>query len=112
MCRRCKGAADGSAVPVVLYNVPSRAGVDMLPGTVARLAKHPQIVALKEATPQMTRARELLAQVPAGVTLLSGDDATAVDFMSQGAKDVISVTGDVAPRRIRAERAAALARHV
>jgi 4-hydroxy-tetrahydrodipicolinate synthase len=107
--RHFMAAADASAVPVVLYNVPSRTGVDMLPGTVARLAKHPQIVALKEATPQLTRARELLAQVPAGFALLSGDDATAVDFMSEGAKGVISVTGNVAPRRVSEVCAAALA---
>src|SRR5450755_1175908 len=62
--RHFMSAADASAAPVVLYNVPSRTGVDLLPGTVARLAHHPQIVALKEATPQVTRARELLAQVP------------------------------------------------
>jgi 4-hydroxy-tetrahydrodipicolinate synthase len=83
--------------------------VDMLPGTVARLAKHPRIVALKEATPQLSRARELRAQVPAGFTLLSGDDATAVDFMSEGASGVISVTGNVAPRRVSEVCAAALA---
>jgi 4-hydroxy-tetrahydrodipicolinate synthase len=58
--RHFMAAADASAVPVVLYNVPSRTGVDLLPVTVARLARHPQIVALKEATPEMSRARELL----------------------------------------------------
>ncbi|HLZ96597.1 MAG TPA: 4-hydroxy-tetrahydrodipicolinate synthase, partial [Steroidobacteraceae bacterium] len=107
--RHFMAAADASAVPVILYNVPTRTGVDLLPGTVARLARHPQIVALKEATPQMTRARELLAQLPAGFSLLSGDDATAVDFMSEGAKGVISVTGNVAPRRLREVCASALA---
>ena len=107
--RHFMAAADASTVPVVLYNVPSRTGVDMLPGTVARLAKHPQIVALKEATPQLNRARELLAQLPQGFTVLSGDDATAVDFMSEGARGVISVTGNVAPRRVSEVCAAALA---
>src|SRR5882757_10708302 len=91
--RHFMAAADASAVPVVLYNVPSRTGVDLLPVTVARLARHPRIVALKEATPELSRARDLLAQVPAEFTLLSGDDATAVDFMSEGGKGVISVTG-------------------
>src|SRR5450755_3461745 len=62
--RHFYAAAEASAAPVILYNVPSRTAVDLLPGTVARLAHHPQIVALKEATPQVTRARELLAQVP------------------------------------------------
>src|ERR1700736_3812439 len=98
--RHFVAAADASAVPVVLYNVPSRTGVDLLPATVARLARHPQIIALKEAPPLLGRARELLSVVPAGFTVLSGDDATAVEFMSVGAKGVISVTANVAPRRM------------
>src|SRR5208282_1031455 len=69
--RHFMAAADASAVPVVLYNVPSRTAVDLLPATVARLARHPQIVALKEATPQLSRARELLHACPPEFTLLS-----------------------------------------
>lgn len=107
--RHFTAAADASAVPVILYNVPSRTGVDLLPATVARLARHPQIVALKEATPQLSRARELLSLVPAGFTVLSGDDATAIDFISAGAKGVISVTANVAPRRMHEACVAALA---
>jgi 4-hydroxy-tetrahydrodipicolinate synthase len=102
-------AADASAVPVVLYNVPSRTGVDLLPSTVARLARHPRIVALKEATPQLSRARELLALLPEWFTLLSGDDATAMEFMGVGAKGVISVSANVAPRRMHEACMAALA---
>jgi 4-hydroxy-tetrahydrodipicolinate synthase len=107
--RHFVAAADASAVPVVLYNVPSRTGVDLLPATVVRLARHPQIVALKEATPLLARARELLSLVPAGFTVLSGDDATAMEFMSVGAKGVISVTANVAPRRMHEACVAALA---
>jgi len=107
--RHFVAAADASAVPVILYNVPSRTGVDLLPATVARLARHPQIVALKEATAQLSRARELLSLVPAGFTVLSGDDATGIDFISVGAKGVISVTANVAPRRMHEACAAALA---
>jgi 4-hydroxy-tetrahydrodipicolinate synthase len=107
--RHFVAAANASAVPVILYNVPSRTGVDLLPSTVARLARHPQIVALKEATPQLSRARELQSVLPAGFTVLSGDDATAIDFMSAGAKGVISVTANVAPRRMHEACAAALA---
>jgi 4-hydroxy-tetrahydrodipicolinate synthase len=107
--RHFMALADVSAVPVILYNVPSRTGVDLLPATVARLAHHPRIVAVKEATPQLSRARELLSLVPAEFAVLSGDDATAIDFISAGAKGVISVTGNVAPRRLRAACAAALA---
>jgi 4-hydroxy-tetrahydrodipicolinate synthase len=107
--RHFMAAADASAVPVVLYNVPSRTAVDLLPATVARLARHPQIVALKEATPQLSRARELLALVPPGFALLSGDDATAIEFIAAGGKGVISVTANVAPRRMHEACVAALA---
>ena len=98
--RHFVAAADESAVPVVLYNVPSRTGVDLLPATVGRLARHPRIVALKEATPQLGRLRELLAAVPSGFSVLSGDDATAIDFIAGGARGVISVTANVAPGRM------------
>jgi 4-hydroxy-tetrahydrodipicolinate synthase len=98
--RHFSAAADASAVPVILYNVPSRTAVDLLPGTVARLARHPRIVAIKEATPLLSRAREILSACPPEFALLSGDDATAIDFMSVGARGVISVTANVAPRRM------------
>src|SRR5882724_5392541 len=67
-------AADASAVPVILYNVPSRTAVDLLPSTVARLARHPRIVAIKEATASLSRGREILSACPPEFVLLSGDD--------------------------------------
>jgi 4-hydroxy-tetrahydrodipicolinate synthase len=109
--RHFMAAADSSSAPVILYNVPSRTAVDLLPMTVARLAKHAQIVALKEAVDTASRARELKALCPPNFTLLSGDDATAVDMMSLGAKGVISVSANVAPRRMHEICAAALAGH-
>jgi 4-hydroxy-tetrahydrodipicolinate synthase len=60
--RHFMAAADASAVPVILYNVPSRTAVDLLPSTVARLARHPHIVAIKEATASLSRAREILGR--------------------------------------------------
>jgi 4-hydroxy-tetrahydrodipicolinate synthase len=107
--RHFSAAADASAVPVVLYNVPSRTAVDVLPATIGRLARHPQIIALKEATGTLQRARELVAACPTEFTLLSGDDASFVDFMSVGAKGVISVTANVAPRAMSQACEAALA---
>ena len=109
LCRHFTTVADASAVPVIVYNVPGRTAVDLLPATVASLARHPQIVALKEATPDVSRARELLAVVPADFTLLAGDDAHAVEFIGMGARGVISVTANVAPRRMHDACAAALA---
>ncbi|MEA3141460.1 MAG: 4-hydroxy-tetrahydrodipicolinate synthase [Gammaproteobacteria bacterium] len=107
--RHFMAAADASAVPVILYNVPSRTAVDLLPSTVARLARHPRIVAIKEATASLSRAREILGSCPAEFVLLSGDDATAIDLMGVGARGVISVSANVAPRRMREACGAALA---
>jgi 4-hydroxy-tetrahydrodipicolinate synthase len=102
-------AADASSVPVVLYNVPSRTSVDLLPATLARLACHPRIVAIKEAVASVARAREILSLCPAEFSLLSGDDASALESMSVGARGVISVTANVAPRRMQELCKAALA---
>ena len=102
-------AADASAAPIILYNVPSRTAVDLLPSTVARLARHPRIVAIKEATASLSRAREIVAACPPEFVLLSGDDATAIDLMASGARGVISVTANVAPRRMHEACKAALA---
>ncbi len=106
--RHFLAAADASAVPVILYNVPSRTSADLLPATLARLARHPQIVAVKDATASLQRARDILALCPAGFTLLSGDDASFLDFVELGAKGVISVTANVAARRMSEVCAAAL----
>jgi len=102
-------AADASAVPIILYNVPSRTALDLLPSTIARLARHPRIVAVKEATASLGRAREILSMCPAEFTLLSGDDASAIELMSVGARGVISVSANVVPRRMHEACCAALA---
>jgi 4-hydroxy-tetrahydrodipicolinate synthase len=106
--RHFEAVAAAATVPVVLYNVPSRTAVDMLPATVARLAKLPRIVAVKEAVPSMDRVRELVAMVPAGFGILSGDDATAAAAVAQGARGVISVTANVMPEAMAQVMAAAL----
>jgi 4-hydroxy-tetrahydrodipicolinate synthase len=106
--RHFMAAADASEVPVILYNVPSRTAADLLPSTLARLARHPRIVAVKDATASLSRARETLELCPPEFTLLSGDDATAIDLMSVGARGVISVTANVAPRRMHEACEAAL----
>jgi 4-hydroxy-tetrahydrodipicolinate synthase len=94
-------AAEASAAPVMLYNVPNRTAVDMLPATTARLARHPQIRAVKDASASMQRVRELLAACPADFSVLSGDDATAIEWIGAGARGVVSVSANVAPRRMR-----------
>ncbi|MBZ9613584.1 4-hydroxy-tetrahydrodipicolinate synthase [Rheinheimera maricola] len=86
--------------PVLLYNVPGRTGVDLLPETVAELAKTANIVGIKEATGSMQRLAELKQLCPADFMLLSGDDASAAEFMLQGGHGVISVTTNVAPKQM------------
>jgi len=106
--RHFMAAADASAAPIILYNVPGRTAVDLLPSTVARLARHPRIVAIKEATASLSRASEILSACPPEFVLLSGDDATGIDLMSAGARGVISVSANVAPRRMHEACSAAL----
>lgn len=106
--RHYEAVAAAARVPVILYNVPGRTGVDLLPATVARLARVPRIVAIKEAVPGAARVREILSGAPQ-FTVLSGDDATCREAVLAGAKGVISVTANVAPAAMSAMIAAALA---
>ena len=107
--------AAASRVPVLLYNVPGRTAVDLLPATVARLSRVPRIVGIKEAVGDPARVREQIATCVSGFKVLSGDDLTARDVIGVGAAGVISVTANVAPRAmadmvvaaLRGERAAA-----
>lgn len=92
-----KAIAESSELPQILYNVPGRTAVDLLPETVARLAEIPNIIGIKEATGSLERLAELKAILPADFALYSGDDETGCDFMLQGGHGVISVTTNVAP---------------
>jgi 4-hydroxy-tetrahydrodipicolinate synthase len=107
--RHFEAAAQAATVPVILYNVPSRTAVDLLPDTVARLARLPRVVAIKEAVAQMQRIRELAQVCPQGFGILSGDDATVREAIRHGAGGVISVTSNVAPAGMSQMIAAALA---
>ncbi len=100
--------AAASRTPILLYNVPSRTAVDMLPATVARLSRVPRIIGIKEAVGDAARVRELVAACGADFKVLSGDDLTARDAMGAGAAGVISVTANVAPRAMADMIAAAL----
>lgn len=90
--------AQAVALPIILYNVPGRTACDLLPETVARLAKISNIVGIKEATGQMPRLQQLCRETNHHLDILSGDDETAAAWMLAGAKGVISVTANVAPR--------------
>ncbi|HZF17690.1 MAG TPA: 4-hydroxy-tetrahydrodipicolinate synthase [Steroidobacteraceae bacterium] len=105
--RHFMAAAEVSQAPVILYNVPSRTAVDLLPATVARLAAHPRIVAVKEAAGQVGRVRDILERSRESFAVIAGEDSIARQSMLAGARGVISVTANVAPRAMREMCAAA-----
>jgi 4-hydroxy-tetrahydrodipicolinate synthase len=85
-------------LPLVLYNIPGRCGVTLSARTIARLASHPNIVALKEATGSMDMVSEVASLC--GITILSGDDSLTLPMMSIGARGVISVLTNIIPARV------------
>jgi len=89
-----QATADASEVPVILYNVPSRTGIDIEPETALALAKHANIVAVKEAVADMDRVARY---ADAGLDVLSGDDPSALEAMRHGARGVISVAANLVP---------------
>ncbi|HAR04942.1 MAG TPA: 4-hydroxy-tetrahydrodipicolinate synthase [Pseudomonas sp.] len=104
-----KHIAEAVAIPQILYNVPGRTVCDMLPDTVERLSKVPNIIGIKEATGDLKRGREVLDRVSTDFLVYSGDDPTAVELMLMGGKGNISVTANVAPRAMSELCAAAMA---
>lgn len=91
--------ADSAAIPTILYNIPGRTGVLLTPDTVARLSKHPNIRAIKEATGSLDSASEICARCP-NLALLSGDDSLTLPFASVGGVGAISVISNIMPRRL------------
>ncbi len=89
--------ADAVQLPLLLYNVPARTGVDLLPETVATLARHPNIIGIKDASNQLDRATRQRNMCGRDFSLLSGEDGTAVGFNAMGGNGLISVTANVAP---------------
>jgi 4-hydroxy-tetrahydrodipicolinate synthase len=96
-----RAVADEGGLPVLLYNVPTRTGCDLLPETVAQLAAHPNIIGIKEARNEPARIDALLPLRGDGFTVLSGDDPTACRAMLAGADGVVSVASNVLPRAFR-----------
>ncbi|MCB1726237.1 MAG: 4-hydroxy-tetrahydrodipicolinate synthase [Gammaproteobacteria bacterium] len=95
--RHYQQLADQLAAPLVLYNVPGRTGVDLLPETVARLIDHPNIIGIKEAVGRDDRLQAMLALRRPDFAILSGDDGTCAEWMVQGADGVVSVAANVVP---------------
>lgn len=104
-----RAVAEAVDIPQILYNVPGRTAVDLLPETAARLAVVDRIVGIKDATGDLSRVARLREGCGADFALYSGDDATACELMLLGGDGVISVTANVAPRSMREMCDAALA---
>ena len=98
--RHFAAVAEAVDLPIVLYNIPGRTGSNMLPETVARLARLPTIVGIKEATGMMDQASAIAALCD--LTILSGDDSLTLPLMSIGGRGVVSVVGNIVPRDVKA----------
>ncbi|TXR54011.1 4-hydroxy-tetrahydrodipicolinate synthase [Reinekea thalattae] len=103
-----KKIAESVDIPQILYNVPGRTAVDLLPETTLRLAQIKNIVGIKEATGDIERAKYLIDNAPEGFALYSGDDATALEFMLAGGHGDISVTANISPKAMASMCQAAL----
>ena len=101
--------ADASTVPVILYNVPGRTGCNLLPRTAAELAKHPNILGIKEASGSMAQMVQLRALCGDDLPIYSGEDGLTVPMMSMGGAGAISVLSNVAPKEAVAMSDACLA---
>jgi 4-hydroxy-tetrahydrodipicolinate synthase len=95
--RHYKAIADSTSLPIVLYNVPGRTGCNIDPATLGRLATIPTIVAVKEASGNITQMAEICRSVPSDFIVLSGDDAITLPLMAIGGRGVISVASNVVP---------------
>jgi len=98
--RHYKAVAEAVDLPIVLYNVPGRTALNILPPTVARLAEIRNIVAIKEATGDMKQVSEVLRLCGDRISVISGDDFTTLPLMALGGKGVISVSANAAPKEV------------
>jgi 4-hydroxy-tetrahydrodipicolinate synthase len=107
--RHFKAIADSTDLPLILYNVPSRTVADLHNDTVLRLAEVGNIVGIKESTSNIERVTDLMKRMPRGFLVFSGNDDAALAYIQLGARGVVSVTANVAPRLMSEMCAAALA---
>jgi 4-hydroxy-tetrahydrodipicolinate synthase len=98
--RHYKAVAEAVDIPIVLYNVPGRTAVNILPSTVARLAEIENIVAIKEATGDMKQVSEVIRLCGDKITVISGDDFTTLPLLALGGKGVISVSANIVPKDV------------
>jgi 4-hydroxy-tetrahydrodipicolinate synthase len=96
----CRAIADAVDLPLILYNIPGRTGINMLPETLAALADHPNIVGMKEATGNLEQMTQDIVLCGAKLSFLSGDDTLTLPLMAVGGKGVISVVANIVPRDV------------
>ena len=96
----CRAIADAVELPLILYNIPGRTGINMLPETLAVLADHPNIVGMKEATGNLEQMTHDIVLCGAKLSFLSGDDTLTLPLMAVGGKGVISVVANIVPRDV------------
>jgi 4-hydroxy-tetrahydrodipicolinate synthase len=107
--RHFAAIAEAVDLPLVLYNVPGRTGVNLLPETVVRLAEIPAIVGIKEASGVMDQASQIVREAPAEFIVLSGDDSLTLPMMGIGGRGIISVVSNIVPEAVAALTTAAAA---
>ena len=100
--------ANATEIPLVLYNVPGRTSVNMLPETVLRLTTVPGIAAIKEASSSLDQSSQILGEAPEGFAVLSGDDSLTLPIMGVGGSGVVSVVSNIVPEAVSALTEAAL----
>ena len=100
LIEHCRAIADAVALPLILYNIPGRTGVNMLPETLAQLADHPNIVGMKEATGNLEQMTKDIVLCGDKLSFLSGDDTLTLPLMSVGGRGVISVVANIVPRDV------------
>src|SRR5205814_2001843 len=109
-----EAVAKATDLPLVLYNVPSRTSVNMLPETVARLAKIPTVAGIKEASGSMDQVSQIIESCRPDFAVLSGDDSVTLPMLALGGVGIVSVVGNIAPAAmvelVRAYRAGNVAR--
>jgi 4-hydroxy-tetrahydrodipicolinate synthase len=99
--RHFKTIADATSLPIMLYNIPGRCSVDIMPETVVRLAKECRnVVSIKEASGSVERVSDLRRRLPESFTILSGDDSLTLPFMAVGAAGVVSVASNLFPSEV------------
>ena len=101
-----KAVHDAVDIPIVIYNIPGRTSVDMSNATLARLAKLPNVIGVKDSTNDLSRVTKLRIEVGDAFAMLSGEDATAAGFLAQSGDGCISVTANVAPAMLSEMHAA------